>query len=142
MDRPDMRTNLVVCESPWIDNARRIAPYSVRQFVEGLALLHQARLIYRTFTTARELRVLLRYETIDEPHQRTIVYIACHGRGGRITIGRREEPANLGSLGKWLHPSVEEVWLGACDVGGGSGVRAFLRDGGARWAGGYVCAVE
>jgi hypothetical protein len=37
----------------------------MRPFVEGLAELHDARLVYRTFTTGEELRELLSYQAID-----------------------------------------------------------------------------
>lgn len=138
-----MPTNLVVCESPWIDERRNLERWSMRPFVEGLAELHDARLVYRTFTTAEELKDLIGYQAIDKPRQRTIVYIACHGRGGRLLAGREERPVNLASIAECLSPGVEGAWIGACDVGRASALSGFLKwQGGAVWAGGYACAVD
>src|SRR3989442_14443499 len=41
-----------------------------------------------------------------------------------------------------LHPGVEGVWIGACDVGGARALDGFLRRRGAVWTGGYACAVN
>jgi hypothetical protein len=139
-----MRTTLVVCESPWSTAKGRLERWSVRPFVEGLCELYDARLVYRTFTTRQELVRLLNCEAIDTTNERIVVYLACHGRGGRLELGRRlnSDRPNLGSVARYLRPGVEGVWLGACDVGGSKALGEFLKTSGAVWAGGYVCAVD
>lgn len=110
-----MKTTFVVCESPGSTKGR-LERWSVRPFVEGLCELYDA----------------------------TLVYLACHGRGGRLELGRRfiNRP-NLGILAKYLRSGVEGVWLGACDLGGSIALERFCEgQGGAIWAGGYVCAVD
>src|SRR2546422_2508043 len=107
-----MATNFVVCESPWTERGM-IQPWSMRPFVEGLTELSGARLVYRTFTTGEELRELLSYQAIDRPTQRTIVYIACHGYGGRLVPGRDEGSANLAPIALSVRRGVEGVWVGA-----------------------------
>ena len=137
-----MSTTLVVCESPWSTKGR-LERWSVRPFVEGLSELYDARLIYRTFTTALELQELLNHEAIDGSGSRVVVYIACHGAGGRLSLGRRgDKQPNLASIARYLRRGVECVWLGACDLGRSKSLTAFLAAGGAVWAGGYVCSVD
>jgi hypothetical protein len=114
----------------------------MRPFVEGLAELHDARLVYRTFTTGEELRELLSYQAIDNPEQGTIVYISSHGSGGRLVVGRDGRSANLGPIARSLKRGVEGIWIGSCDVGNSNALRNFLSESGAVWAGGYTCAVE
>lgn len=129
-------------ESPW-DDGDDIAPYSMRPFVEGLAELHESRLIYRTFTSGAELsRLLVDGEAIDSRSGRFVLYISSHGRGGRLAAGRlAERDINLGPLASRTHKGFEGVWLGACDVADGS-IDEFLSGGGALWAGGYRCSVD
>lgn len=136
-----MKTTLVVRESPWTENGQ-LQPWSMRPFIEGLAELYNARLVYRTFTTARELRRLLSHEAIDGSQGRVIVYLACHGHGGRLAIGRDSDGANLAPIADDLRLGVECVWLGACDLGASRALTKFLERGGAVWAGGYLCAVD
>ncbi len=138
-----MRTTLVVCESPWSTDKGLIESHSVRPFVEGLCELHRARLVYRTFTTGEELKWLVNHEAVDGRRGRAVVYIACHGDGGRLTVGRLgDRRINLGRLALYLRRGVEGVWLGACDVGRSNALEDFLGDGAAVWAGGYVCSVR
>jgi hypothetical protein len=134
-----MKTTLVVCESPWMTNGR-FKPWSMRPFVEGLGLLHEVRLLYRTFTTDTELKQLLGSEAVDKPAGRVIVYIACHGSGGRFVLPSGEH--NLASIAIYLRPGIEGVWLGACDVGASRALQQFSAVSGAIWAGGYACAVD
>jgi hypothetical protein len=136
-----MATNLVVCESPWTERGL-IQPWSMRPFVEGLAEFSGARLVYRTFTSGEELKALLSYEAIDRPTKRTIVYIACHGSGGRLVLGRGEGSAYLAPIALSVRRGVEGVWLGACDVGASRALTMFLSKSGAVWAGGYGCSVD
>jgi hypothetical protein len=81
---------------------------------------------------------------IDRPTSRTILYIACHGTGGQLTLGRTgQQRVNLRRLADYTAPGVEGVWFGACDVGAARRLRGFLEGpGGAVWAGGYVCSVD
>lgn len=138
-----MKTTLVVCESPWAERDRRWAPWSMRPFVEGIAELYGARLVYRTFTGGPELRRLLEGEAFDGPGQRFLIYIACHGSGGRLTLGRKPDSGvNLAPIARALCQGVESVWLGACDVGGSNALHEFLAQSGAVWAGGYRCSVN
>src|SRR5882724_8402712 len=138
-----MKTTLVVCESPWTEHDRRLALWSMRPFVEGIAELYAARLVYRTFTAGSELRRLLEGEAFDDAGQRILIYIACHGYGGRLTPGRKTNSgANLAPIARSLRHGVESVWLGACDVGGSNALHDFLAGSGAVWAGGYVCTVN
>jgi hypothetical protein len=138
-----MRTTLVVCESPWTKNNGDLEPWSMRPFVEGIAELYNARLVYRTFTTGDELANLLSYDAIDRPTHRVVVYIASHGRGGRLAPSRNADRlCNLGPLASKIRRGVESVWLGACDVGASKALEHFLNAGGAVWAGGYGCGVS
>ena len=138
-----MRTTLVVCESPWTTEKGFLARWSMRPFVEGIAELYDVRLVYRTFTSGHELRRLLSYEAIDRPEGRVLVYVACHGFGGRLSVGRKgSEIVNLAPLAQTLYGGVEGVWLGACDVGQSRALQDFLKNSGAIWAGGYVCSVD
>jgi hypothetical protein len=114
----------------------------MRPFVEGLTELLRARLVYRTFTTGHELRELLSYQAIDRPNQRTVVYIACHGYGGRLIAGRDDNAINLAPIALSMRRGVEGVWVGACDVGASGAITKFLSESGAVWAGGYSCAVD
>jgi hypothetical protein len=133
---------LVVCESPWSTKGR-LERWSVRPFVEGLSESYDARLIYRTFTTGLELQELLSHEAIDGAGNRVIVYIACHGAGGRLSLGRNgDKQPNLASIARYLRRGVECVWLGACDLGRSKSLPAFLTAGGAVWTGGYICSVD
>jgi hypothetical protein len=138
-----VKTTLVVCESPWSTKGR-LERWSLRPFVEGLCELYDARLVYRTFTAGDELNRLLNDEAIDGTKGRVLVYLACHGRGGRLQLGRRffSRP-NLATVAESLHPGVEGVWLGACDLGGSTALERFCEgQGGAIWAGGYSCSVD
>ena len=139
-----MATTLVVCESPWTDRKGRFARWSMRPFVEGICELNHVRLIYRTFSTRSELTTLLGGEAFDNITGRTIVYIAAHGRGGRLALGRTGDRAvNLATVAQWLRRGVEGVWLGCCDLGSSQSLKEFLKyRGGALWAGGYECAVD
>jgi hypothetical protein len=135
-----MRTTLVVCESPWTRKNGQLEPWSMRPFVEGIAELYHARLVYRTFTSGDELANLLSYEAIDRPTDRVVVYIASHGRGSRLAPSRDPtQMCNLSPLARRLRRGVESVWVGACDVGGSQALEDFLSAGGAVWAGGYIC---
>lgn len=137
-----MSTTLVVCESPWSTRGH-LERWSVRPFVEGLSESYDARLIYRTFTTGLELQELLSREAIDGTGSRVIDYIACHGAGGRLSLGRNDDKQpNLASIARYLRRGVECVWLGACDLGRSKSLPAFLTAGGAVWTGGYVCSVD
>src|SRR5437867_11619163 len=115
-----MKATLVVCESPWMTHGR-FEPWSMRPFVEGLSALHGVRLVYRTFTTDTELKRLLNVDAIDNTAGRVIVYIACHGNGGRVVLGSGEH--NRGSIAGYLRPGIEGVRLGACDVGGAAALQ-------------------
>ena len=82
-------------------------------------------------------------KAFDGPGQRFLIYIACHGYGGRLTPGRKPDSGvNLAPIARALCQGVESVWLGACDVGGSNALHDFLADGGAVWAGGYRCSVN
>jgi hypothetical protein len=138
-----MATTLVVCENPWTNRKGRFARWSMRPFVEGICELNQARLIYRTFSTRAELTTLLGGGAFDDTTGRTVVYIAGHGNGGRLSLGRNGDGgANLATVAQWLCKGVEGVWLGCCDLGSSRSLKEFLKYGGAVWAGGYECAVD
>jgi hypothetical protein len=115
----------------------------MRLFLEGICELNDVRLIYRTFSTRTELTTLLGGDAFDDAKGRILVYIAAHGKGGRLLLGRNDrESVNLATVAHWLRPGVEGVWLGCCDVGGSRSLREFLKNRGAVWAGGYDCAVD
>lgn len=138
-----MATTLVVCESPWTDPKGRVARWSMRPFVEGICELNRVRLVYRTFSTRTELTTLLGGEAFDKTRGRIVVYIAGHGQGGRLALGRDgNDSVNLATVAQWLRKGVEDVWLGCCDLGGSNSLEEFLRYGGAVWAGGYECTVD
>ncbi|MEO6951369.1 MAG: hypothetical protein ABI321_06110 [Polyangia bacterium] len=138
------RNHLTVIESPW--EGRRdgeIGEHSMRPFVEGLCALHGWKLIYRTFTSARELGRLLEGEAFDSSAARQLAYIACHGGGGRLVAGIHDpETINLACAAAKLASGVEGVWLGACDLATSRSLDRFLTERGALWAGGYGCSVE
>jgi hypothetical protein len=137
-----MRQVLTVLESPWSEGAD-VADYSMRPFVEGLALLYDWRLIYRTFTSGEELTRLVEGEAFDTNAGRSLLYVSTHGAGGRLVAGVvTAKYINLSRIGGRLAKgAVEGVWLGACEVGGSTGVQSFLGRG-AVWAGGYTCYVD
>lgn len=136
-----MKATLVVCESPWTEDGK-LQPWSMRPFIEGLCELYGATLVYRTFTSGDELHRLLRDQAIDHSQGRVIVYVACHGWGGRLDPGRKGQLTNLASIAHDLHSGVECVWLGVCDLGGSKALSRFLDRSGAVLAGGYLCAVD
>lgn len=138
------RNHLTVIESPWEGkDDGELAEHSMRPFVEGLCALRGWKLTYRTFTSARELGRLLEGEALDVRADRQLVYIACHGGGGRLQAGTHEpETINLASIADKLASGVEGVWLGACDLATSRSLDRFLTDRGALWAGGYSCSVD
>ena len=133
---------LYVCESPWWKGEGTLVTWSMQPFFQGLALLHGFRILYRTYTSADELKRLVNSQIPVGPSTSKILYIGGHGEGGRIAAGFNEGNINLGTIAKAAHRDIEGVWLSACDVGGSASLRDFLLEGGAVWAGGYKTAIE
>lgn len=135
------RKTLYACESPWATDRGTLVDWSMQPFLHGLAMLHDFRLLYRTFTSGYELRGLLSSEFPHGDSTSKIVYVASHGSGARLSAGFGTSDINLKSVAGTAHRHMEGVWVSACDVGGADALREFLIGGGAVWAGGYTCEI-
>lgn len=134
------RKTLYACEAPWADDGT-LAEWSMQPFLRGLAMLHDFRLLHRTFTSGDELRGLVSTEFPHGDSTSKIVYIGSHGYGSRLSAGFGTPDINLKSVAGLAHRHIEGVWVSACEVGGTDALREFLVRGGAIWAGGYTCEV-
>lgn len=132
---------LYVCETPWSTEDGRLVEYSMQPFLQALAILHDFRLLYRTFTSGHELKSLLSSQFPDDASVSKIVYIASHGNGGRLSTGVGSRDIYLKPIAESAHRDIEGVWVSACEVGGSDTIREFLRASGAIWAGGYTCGI-
>jgi hypothetical protein len=113
----------------------------MQPFLHGLAMLHDFRLLYRTFTSGDELRRLLSSEFPNGESTSKIAYISSHGHGARLSAGFGTRDINLKSVAGSVHAHIEGVWISACEVGSSDILREFLLKGRAIWAAGYTCEI-
>jgi hypothetical protein len=73
---------LYACECPWSTRDGRLVEWSMHPFMQGLATLHDFRLLYRTFTSGNELKSLLDTEFPRGTSTSKVVYVGSHGYGG------------------------------------------------------------
>jgi hypothetical protein len=136
------RKTLFACESPWATDSGTLVDWSMQPFLHGLAMLHNFRLLYRTFTSGAELRGLLSSEFPNGDATSKIAYIGSHGYGARLSPGFGTPDINLKSVAGSVHRHIEGVWVSACEVGSSDGLREFLLNGRAVWAAGYTCELS
>lgn len=132
---------LLACEIPWTDGDGALVEWSMRPFLEGLALRDHFRLLYRTFTTSVELKSLLNSHFPRGDVTSTFAYIGSHGHGRRLSP-ESGSSINLKPIADSAHRDLEAIWVSACGVGDSDALTSFLLQGGAIWAGGYTGVVS
>lgn len=132
---------LLACEIPWADGDGTLVEWSMRPFLEGLALQDRFRLLYRTFTTSAELKSLLSSHLPRDDVTNTFAYIGSHGYGRRLSP-ESGPSINLKPIADSAHRELEAIWVSACGVGDSQALFSFLLQGGAIWAGGYTGVVS
>ena len=108
---------LIVLEQPWWDFGENPEQASVLPFLQGLdRLLPMVRVYHATFFDLGSFDSALEHlASVREDN--AIVYIACHGSGGRI--GGVNLSSMLERLGEYSRSwNIEGCLLGACEVGG------------------------
>jgi hypothetical protein len=133
---------LLACEIPWTDGDGTLVEWSMRPFLEGLALQDHFRLLYRTFTTSAELKSLLNSHLPRGDVTNTFAYIGSHGHGRRLSTADSGPSINLKPIADSAHRDLEAIWVSACGAGDSQALISFLVQGGAIWAGGYKGVVS
>jgi len=142
---------IVALESPWRkwSNPKEHALFSMRPFLEGACEFNGARLVYRSFTTEKELESLIKREAFDASNDPTLLYVSCHAMGKRLTPGSSPKAPgiNISTLAKLVKGSggrkngLDGVWISACEAG--SGLRCFVEGKNAvAFAAGYTCEID
>lgn len=132
---------LIILEQPWWDLGENPEQASVLPFLQGLdRLLPKVRVYHATFFDLASFdRALKHLASVKEDN--AIVYVACHGGGGRIGgVNLSKMLERLGAYSKsW---NIEGCLLGACEVGGRSDVmKASMVGSRMAWLAGYGVSV-
>lgn len=108
---------LIVLEQPWWDLSENPEQASILPFFQGLdRILPKVRVYHATFFDLPSFDSAFKH-LVSVKEDNVIVYVACHGRGGRIGgVNLSTMLERIGDYSKSLN--VEGCLLGACEVGG------------------------